>query len=79
MSDTLKFRLYLGIALVLYAWGLGALWVAHDWGLTEFEYLFVGVLPVLGGVLMMTLALINYIGLVQDQDNEESPEEGEAA
>jgi hypothetical protein len=79
MSDTVKFRLYLGIALVLYAWGLGALWVAHDWGLTEFEYLFVGVLPVLGGVLMMTLALINYIGLVQDQDNEESPEEGEAA
>lgn len=70
MSETTKFRVYLGIAAVLYVWGLGALWVAHDWGLSEFQYLFVAILPVLGGVLSMSMALISYIGLIEDEEDD---------
>jgi hypothetical protein len=69
MSEQTKFRVYLGIAAVLYVWGLGALWVAHDWGLSEFQYLFVAILPVLGGVLSMSMALISYIGLIEEDED----------
>jgi len=69
MSERTQFRLYLGIAAVLYAWGLGALWIAHDWGLSEFQYLFVAILPVLGGVLAMSMALISYIGVMEDEED----------
>jgi hypothetical protein len=69
MSEQTKFRVYLGIAAVLYVWGLGALWIAHDWGLSEFQYLFVAILPVLGGVLSMSMALISYIGLIEEDED----------
>ena len=68
MTESTKFRIFLGIAVVLYAWGLGALWVAHDWGLSTLQYLFVAILPVLGGVMAMVQALIEYIGLLEEDD-----------
>ena len=78
MSERTQFRVYLGIASVLYIWGLSVLWLAHDWGMSEREYLLVAILPVLVGVVCMTMALLSYMELQQENEAAEDEEKDAA-
>jgi hypothetical protein len=74
MSESTKFRLYLTGAGLLYAWGLGMMGVAHEESMSEGQYLWKGILPVLGGVLLMVAALQSYLVLYgEDEDDEPTP------
>jgi len=56
-----------GAATLFYVWGLGALWFAHEWNIPEDTFFFVGILPVVAGVLLMVGALHVRNGLAAEE------------
>ena len=73
MTESRRRTLYyalLGTASVFYAWGLIALWFAHEWNIPEGRFFFVGILPVVTGVLLMVGALQVRAGLIEDEGDE---------
>lgn len=81
MTDTkrrLLYRILLGSAGVLYAWGLGVLWFAHEWNIPESRFFLVGVLPVITGVLLMVGAIRLHVEMI-DEEEADQPTDSSAA
>jgi hypothetical protein len=82
MTESSRRTLYRVLSVsagLLYAWGLGALWFAHEWAIPESRFLFVGILPVVAGVVLMVWALQLHTELVdEDTESEASSEPSES-
>jgi hypothetical protein len=69
-TRNLLYKGLVGAALLFYAWGLGALWFAHEWNIPEDTFFFVGILPVIAGVLLMVGALQVRSDLIAEDEAE---------
>jgi hypothetical protein len=79
MSSSTRELLYKGLfgaAILFYVWGLGALWFAHEWNIPEDTFFFVGILPVVAGVLLMVGALHVRNGLAAEERETEEQQDG---
>lgn len=65
-KDTL-FRVTFWGAGVLYVWALFVFWMAPEWELSGKTYYFMGVLPALGGVVSLAVALGTYVDLQKEE------------
>jgi hypothetical protein len=65
-KDTL-FRVTFWGAGVLYLWALFIFWMAPEWELSGTTYYFLGVLPALGGVVSLAVALGTYVDLQKEE------------
>lgn len=62
------YRILLGSAGIFYVWGLGALWFSHEWNIPESTFFFVGILPVVTGVVLMVWAIRLHVELIEEDD-----------
>lgn len=65
-KDTL-FRVTFWGAGVLYVWSLFVFWMAPEWELSGQTYYFMGVLPALGGVVLLAISLGTYVDLQKEE------------
>ena len=76
-TRALAYKSLVGAALLFYAWGLVALWFAHEWNIPEDTFFFVGILPVIAGVLLMVGALQVRSELHAEDDDAAAPDDAD--
>ncbi len=77
MTNAKKYTLYRVMfwgAGGLYVWALFIFWMAPKWQLSGLTYYFLGVLPALLGVVLMTSALGLYVDLKEEQSERFGPD-----
>lgn len=52
----------------MYVWGLSALWLAHEWELSNDTFYLVGVLPSAVGVFALCAAIGLYVDLLEEDE-----------